>query len=367
MFSATDEGGDGSVTAIQERGGYEIITAQTKGEIDVAISTAKRYPRSIAGFRDEAISMATLDEDTAASCMYALPRGGKDIEGTSVRLAEICATAYGNLRYGGRVVAVEDRYVVAQGICHDLEKNVMFSAEVKRRITNRKGDRFNDDMIAVTSNAAISIAIRNAIFRVIPLALVKPVYAAARATAIGTQQTLNQKRHAMVGHVKKMGLTEERVLAAVGRASIEEITLDDLAHLRGLLTAIREDQTTIDDAFPEVKTDPAKAKNGAKTKVGALADPLAAKTEAAPEPTTTETKPPSGMAIKGARQDCLNVFAKLTPQERKASGVTHTGIGKCDDPTQLLQWKKDCHAVLDGRKTAQTETPPEIDDQGNPI
>ena len=70
----------------------DALSLITKAEIDVQISTAKAFPRSLTMFIQKATSMATLTEEIAASCSYALPRGGKNLEGPSVRLAEIvCA------------------------------------------------------------------------------------------------------------------------------------------------------------------------------------------------------------------------------------------------------------------------------------
>ena len=40
----------------------------TKAEVDMQISTAKAFPRSLKTFMDEALSMATLTEDIAQSC-----------------------------------------------------------------------------------------------------------------------------------------------------------------------------------------------------------------------------------------------------------------------------------------------------------
>ena len=43
------------------------------------------------------------DPKTAEGCFFSLPRGGKRLEGPSIRLAEICAATYGNLRCGSRI------------------------------------------------------------------------------------------------------------------------------------------------------------------------------------------------------------------------------------------------------------------------
>lgn len=226
------------------------LEAQTRGEVDVQITTAKRYPRSVRRFIDQALEMATLDEDTAAACFYAIPRDGKTVEGPSARLAEICASAWGHMRIQARVVDEDERFVTARGEAWDLQNNVAIGYEVKRRITGRNHKKFSDDMIGVTSNAAASIALRNAVFKVIPSAFWRPIYLKCREVAVGTAETLVNKRAAMLAYFLKMGVTNERVFAVLGIKGIEDVTLEHMGTLRGLATAIKDGDTTVDEAFP---------------------------------------------------------------------------------------------------------------------
>ena len=41
-----------------------------RASVDLQISTARRYPRKLAIVKDRMLSLATLDEETAASCFY---------------------------------------------------------------------------------------------------------------------------------------------------------------------------------------------------------------------------------------------------------------------------------------------------------
>lgn len=226
------------------------IDTISRAEIDVQIATAHRFPRSMERFVKEAMKMATYDEDTAASCFYKLPRDGKIIEGPGVRLAEIIGSTWGNMRYGARIVAEDREFIVAQGVAHDLEKNVSASLEVRRRIVKRDGKRYTSDMINTTANAACSIALRNAIFRVIPKTFVNQIYEAAKQVAIGDASTLVERRTKALDYFAKMGVMEDRILAVLGKSGIEDIGLDDLATLTGLKTAIKDGDTTVDEAFP---------------------------------------------------------------------------------------------------------------------
>lgn len=229
-----------------------IVRVGDMAEVDVQISTAKRFPRSLARFRSTALSMVTLNEEIAAGCFYALNRQGKAIEGASIRMAEIVASAWGNLRCGARVCGIEDREIVAEGVCWDLEANIVFRMETRRRITDRHGKRYGDDMVVMTGNAACSIAVRNSILRVVPLVYVEEFLEAAKKVVRGDEKTLAVRRVDALRAFTAMGASEARVLARLGRASVEEIGLDDLVTLRGLRTSIKEKHATLDEVFPEI-------------------------------------------------------------------------------------------------------------------
>jgi hypothetical protein len=233
--------------------GPDALTLITKAEIDTQIATAKAFPRSIKMFLDKAMSIATVTEDVAASCAYALPRGGKALEGPSVRLAEIVCSAYGNIRSGARVIANDGKTITAQGICHDLETNNCVTVEVKRRITGKDGKTFNEDMQVVTGNAACAIAFRNAVFKVIPSALISEIYDKAKDVARGTEETLIVRRDKAVKYFKDLGVTEKQICEVLELKKIEDIDLDKLTTLRGMATLIKNGESTVKDLFEPVR------------------------------------------------------------------------------------------------------------------
>lgn len=229
--------------------GTEALGAVDRASIDVQVSTAHAYPRSVDRSLKEAMTLATLDEETAASMFYALPRSGKTIEGPSSRLAEVMAYSWGNLRVDADIVAEDKTHVTAMGTCFDLEKNVAVRVRVKRRITDSRGKRYNEDMIGVTSNAAISIALRNAVFKVIPAALVSRVYGQARKASVGEGGTMTHRRQAALHWFTKLGVTEQQVLDVLEVRGIDDIGMDELITLRGLKTAIKDGETSVEQVF----------------------------------------------------------------------------------------------------------------------
>lgn len=248
MATVDSEVFEGEVVADTLEGSATLM-ALNASEIDTQIATAKRYPRSLKTFRNEALEMATLTEEIAGECIYNLPRGGKSIEGPSARFAEIVASAWGNCRAGARVIGEDDRFVTAQGVFIDLQRNVAITYEVKRRITDKEGRTFKDDMIGVTSNAACSIALRNAVLKGVPKAFWRDIYAASKKTAIGDASTLATRRANMIEAFGKMGVTPDKIFALLEVSGEQDITLDHLGTLRGTFTAIKEGDTTIEQVF----------------------------------------------------------------------------------------------------------------------
>lgn len=220
-----------------------------RSEIEQQISTARRFPRSLKRFRDEALQMVTLSESIAEQCVYALPRDGKTIEGPSARFAEVIASAWGNNRAGARVIDDRGDFIIAQGVFHDLERNVAITYEVQRRIVDRQGRRFKADMIGVTANAACSIALRNAVLKGVPKAFWEDMYAEARKVIMGDVKTLANRRADALAVFQRYGITSEQICAKLEVAGIEDIGLEHLVLLRGMLTAIKEGDTTPEEAF----------------------------------------------------------------------------------------------------------------------
>ena len=236
--------------------GSEILAAINKSEIDTQITTAKQYPRNLARVLNNIETLATMDEETAASCFYVLRRQGKVIEGPSVRMAEIIASSWGNLRVQARIIGNDGKFITAQGVCHDLESNYAASVDVKRRITDKNGRTYSDDMQVVTGNAACAIAMRNAVMKVVPSALIKKVLAKAKKVSLGESITLENSRQNMMQYFAKVGVDEKHILDYLSVSKVDEIDIDMVVELRGLATAIKEGTTTIQETFFPKKTTP---------------------------------------------------------------------------------------------------------------
>jgi hypothetical protein len=243
-----------TVTEIQD---MSVIYNQDKAVIDTQISTAKAYPRNLKKAVENAIFVVTMDAETASTCTYSLPRAGKVITGPTVHLAKILAQQWGNLRVEAKVVSIEQKQITSQAIAFDLENNLAIKVEVKRSIMTKTG-RMNEDMITVTGNAANAIAMRNAILSVIPRAVVDKIYNEARHKITGDlsdeTKLIAKRKKVFDGFINTYGLTEKEVLSAIGKAAVEHVGQDEIVVLIGIAQAIKDGDTTVDQAFRPTKT-----------------------------------------------------------------------------------------------------------------
>ncbi len=161
-----------------------------KSEIDQQVTTALTYPRSIKRFHDDALEMATINE-----------------------------------------------------------RNFSVTIEVKRRLKDKNGKRYSPDIIAQTSNAACSIARREVTLRGIPKAMWSGIYEQARTVAMGNVQTLANRRAEAMKVFVGYGIDKQKIFQFLAIKGEEDITLEQLATLRGILTSIKEGEVTPESAF----------------------------------------------------------------------------------------------------------------------
>lgn len=270
------------------------LEALNRSEIDIQISTAKKYPRMVGESLNRIVGLATVNPQTASECFYSLRRGGEGgqaIEGPSVRLAEIVAASWGNLRVASQIVGNDGKFITARGICHDLETNVAVACEVKRRITDRSGRTYNDDMQVVTGNAAGAIAFRNAVFKVVPKAVISNAIAEIKGVLVkDTAQDFEEIKKKMFAVFAKKGVTKEMIYSYFDIKGDDEIDAEIVGELRTTYTAIREGQATAEELF--IKPYNEKNKTEAATKkAGSAADRINAAMKAQEETAVSEDLP----------------------------------------------------------------------------
>lgn len=327
-------------------------------EIDSAVSTAKKFPRSLSVVQRNITDLVMLDAETAEECVYALPRAGKPIKGPSVRFAEIVASQYGNCHVGSRVVDVNrlEKYVEAEGVFIDLQTGMKRTARTRRRIVDKGGRLYNDDMIIVTGNAACSIALREAILKGVPKALWRAAYDAAETVIAGDVKTLAVRRGEALKAFATFGVTPDQIFASLEVDGLDDIGLDQIATLTAMFKAIRAGEQQVEDYFP-AKANAAAGVNAAKGTAAKLSEiakagsaPSAADNEAQKEADHRAAE--SNRADDAARQKMQD---ERDAQAKTAEGGARDAEGDDDTPVTDEQAAAALAQGRDARKAGRKQ------------
>ncbi|RWH31611.1 hypothetical protein [Mesorhizobium sp.] len=272
----TVDGRTGEITELPagySAGNQSLAVQLAIAELNQDVTTAKAFPRSVAKVMRNVTELVMLDDQTAKECVYAVPRDGKTIRGPSIRLAEIIASQWGNCHCASRIVHVDkiEKYVESEGIFHDLETGLKRTARTRKSIAKRDGGLYSQDMIMTAGNAAASIGMREAILKGVPKAVWRQAFDHAENVIRGDVTTLAERREDAMKALAGIGVTPDRVFAAIGVAGVEEIGVDELADLFAMYQGIKNKETDVDEVFPPVRKGGADQPSSLKGKLDQLA------------------------------------------------------------------------------------------------
>jgi hypothetical protein len=229
------------------------ILNQSEHAAMVTTANLNNNRRRLSEFDSKLKAYASHSQPIALSMFYSMPRAGKQIIGPSVRFAEIVAPCWKNCAVAARGIGDSAGTVTAQGVFLDYEANLRNAIEIPRRITDKNGQRYSDDMIVTTLNAAMSVARRNAVLKGgVPQALWTPAYEEAQLTAVGKAMSHAQRVAEAIEYLNKLGVTEWQILNSVGVPSPKELEVSHLLTLRVLCQEVKRGDKTIEEVFGSV-------------------------------------------------------------------------------------------------------------------
>lgn len=251
------------ITVLDTQASIQVFQAQERAAIDTQVATAKQYPRDLKHVRDNSIAIVCMDKETAESCRYAKPTGGKNVTGPSVHLARIVCQQYGNIRVQQRIKNIDASSIVAEAVAFDMETNYAVSVEARRSIIGKNGQRYAESVIETNAMAILAIAERNAILKVIPKAIIDTVYNEAFKFANGD---LSDKAKLIIARDKALdffkteyGVSEKQVVSLLGLKTKDAIKPEHIADLRGYMQSLKDKEVSPEDLFkPEIDEKKAK-------------------------------------------------------------------------------------------------------------
>lgn len=163
-FGSEDrEQNGGAIAAVGE--------AREIAEVKAAMAVAQMYPRDQRKAMDRILNSCARPT-LAEKAQYAFARGGQEITGPSIRLAETIAQGWGHLQYGMRELSNVGGASEVEAYCWDLESNVRKSIQftVSHVRNTKKGSYALTDSRDIYENVANNGArrVRACILAIVP-------------------------------------------------------------------------------------------------------------------------------------------------------------------------------------------------------
>lgn len=255
----TDNPFGNAVTAPNPSAMMAVETNRAAQEVQASVIVAKKFPR------DEQASMEKIlracgRKSLAEAAVYEYSRGGTDITGPSIRLAEVIAQNWQNLQFGIRELSQANGESEVEAFCWDLETNVretrVFKAAHIRYSKTKGNTTLTDprDIYELVANVGAR-RLRACILAIIPGDVTEAALKACDATLAGTA-TPEQIKALVAAFEKDFGIEVSRIEAKV-QHKIEALTATEVAKLRKTYAALKDGFATADEQFPSDRpTDP---------------------------------------------------------------------------------------------------------------
>lgn len=224
-----------------------VTAQQVKTGYMTAVQVQK--PRSLDKIVDEVLCEA---EYAGAEFFYAWGKGDNHVEGASIGLALAVARAWGNCAVETEV-SEEGVYWVFTSHFIDLEKGFTISRnyrQSKKSVVYGKMDEFRKDDNRFQVGQSKSI--RNVVKAAVPSWLVQKAIDKAKEAVVkninkdGIAASIAKAIKTLAQH----GVTEEQVMAKIGRASRHEVSVEDVIELQTAWYAISRGEESADRIFP---------------------------------------------------------------------------------------------------------------------
>jgi hypothetical protein len=193
----------------------------------------------------------------AATAVYSYARGGTDITGPSIRLAETVASEWGNLQYGVREISQEDSTSTVQSYCWDVETNVRrevtFQVSHYRHTKDGKKKLLTDprDIYEMIANQGAR-RLRACILAVIPGDVVEAAVSQCETTLHATADVSPEGVKKLVDAFAAIGVTKEQLEARIQRR-IDSIQPAQVVAIRKIYVSIKDGLSTKDEWFDDIK------------------------------------------------------------------------------------------------------------------
>jgi hypothetical protein len=271
----------------------QIEESRAVQQVQAALIIAKKSPR------DETkayarIMQACKRQGLAEQAAYVYPRGGQQVTGPSIRLAETLAQYWGNIDFGIRELEQKNGESIVEAFCWDLETNTrqtkLFTVKHERHskngVTKLKDPR---DIYETVANQGAR-RLRACILGIIPGDIVDAALSQCEDTvkAQGKNEPIADRARKMVAAFQEYGVTQELIEKKLGH-KLEAIIEQELVNLRRIFQSLKDGMAKRHDFFDLPKPESDDSAKRLNEKFAKKADKKAKE----PEQTFDEMEAPS--------------------------------------------------------------------------
>lgn len=243
--------------------------ARAVAEVQAALMIARMNPRDPVKAMDRIINNCTRPT-LANAATYAYSRGGTDITGPTIRLAEAIAQGWGNIQYGIREISQSGGVSTVAAYAWDVETNtrreVVFQVQLKRDTKKKGSYQLTDsrDIYELVANHGAR-RLRACILGVIPGDVVEAALAQCAVTQKANVDMTPEGLQKLVEGFARFGVSKSQIEKRIQRR-IDAIQPAQVISLRNIWKSIREGMSSAEEWFEPEATSQTEKKGAAGLK-----------------------------------------------------------------------------------------------------
>jgi len=263
---------NGSTVQQQRNDLHGTSEARAVAEVQAQYVIAKKFPRNQnEAFRQ--IIESCKRYSLAEQAMYAYQKGGQDVTGPSIRLAEAMASAWGNLDCGVREISQANGVSVAEAYAIDLQTNtrvtkVFHVPHVRHTKREKKNLTDSRDIYELVANQGAR-RLRACILAIIPSDIVDAAVEQCKRTLVSSEIPISEQIKRLVIAFDEFGVKVEHLEARLGH-NLDATIAPEIVTLRSIYKSIKDGMAGREDFFDAFKKPEKKPSEQAKSELEEL-------------------------------------------------------------------------------------------------
>jgi hypothetical protein len=220
-------------------------------EVQAAMMIARMNPRDLIAAMDRILNACTRPT-LADSAVYTYSRGGSDVSGPSIRLAEAMAQSWGNMQFGIRELDQRNGESTVQAFAWDVETNTRREVTFQVphvRYTKKGSYKLEDprDIYEMVANQGAR-RLRACILAVIPGDVTEAAVAQCETTMRTKADTSPEAMKKMLDAFDAFGVTREQIEKRIQRR-LDAIQPAQVVSLKKIYASLRDGMSKPEEWF----------------------------------------------------------------------------------------------------------------------